>query len=212
MKGTTHLAIGAAIGAAAAIYYPFTVKNAVLYITIASLSALSADLDGPSLLSSKLGKAARWIRELMMLAAVLLIVCGAYYYFKDGRIDMKMLVTAAPLFLLSLILRQGMIRNALVSLVGCGLIYMGWDYGMNGVIGFGAFVVVVPWFKHRGMSHTVWALILWAYIGRSLETDLQVQGIAIVALLGYLSHLLADTTTPSGVKWLYPFYKKSIKL
>ncbi|MBW7461523.1 metal-dependent hydrolase, partial [Paenibacillus sepulcri] len=34
----------------------------------------------------------------------------------------------------------------------------------------------------------------------------------MVATAGYLSHLLADTLTPSGVKWFYPLYKKSVKL
>lgn len=212
MKGTTHLAIGAAIGIAATVYYPFSLKHAFLYVTVASLSALSADLDGPSILSSKITKAAKWLRESMMLAAILLLVYGAYVYFQDQYIDMKMLLASVPLFLLSLVLRHGNIRNITVSLAGCGLVYAGWDFAMNGVIAFGAFVIVVPWFKHRGMSHTLWALILWAYIGHAMQRDLQVEGLALVTLLGYLSHLLADTTTPSGVRWLYPLYKKPIKL
>lgn len=38
MKGSTHMAIGVAIGAAAAAHYPFTLQHAALYIAVSALS------------------------------------------------------------------------------------------------------------------------------------------------------------------------------
>jgi inner membrane protein len=83
---------------------------------------------------------------------------------------------------------------------------------MNWLIGFGLFVAWAPWLKHRGMTHTIWAVPIWGIIAWGLEKQLQVEGLAITAMLGYLSHLIADTLTPSGVKWLYPLVKKSFKI
>jgi len=212
MKGTTHLAIGCAIGALACAYYPFSMNSAALYITVAGMSALSADLDGPSILSGKITKLSGMLRNLALLTGILLMAGLAYRYFVLGGFDRTYAICATAVLLLGFVAKQGIIRNALVSLIGCGLLYFGWTSRQDWLVGLGAFVVWAPWLKHRGMTHTVWALIFWGTIGWGLEQQLKVDGIAAVATAGYASHLLADTMTPNGVKWLYPFYKKAIKL
>jgi inner membrane protein len=212
MTGKTHLAIGAAVGAAASVYYPFTLEHAALYIAVAGFSALSADLDGPSMLSTKLSKLSKLIRELTLWSGCLLAGIVAYYFFTDQSPSPVYIGVAAAIFLLGLVAKQGVIRNVLASVVGCMVMYAGYYYQMNWLIGFGLFSAWVPWLKHRGMTHTIWAVPIWGYIGLGLENQLQVEGIAIVSMLGYLSHLVADTLTPSGVKWLYPLTKKSFKI
>ncbi|WP_213524787.1 metal-dependent hydrolase [Paenibacillus sp. J31TS4] len=212
MKGTTHLAIGVAIGAAAVSYYPFSLKNAALYMAVAAFSALSADLDGPSMLSGKLGSLAKLLREGMLWGGVLL-GCWLVFLYADGRpFDPRLAAAALLLLLLGFVTKEGVLRNALVSAVGAGTLYAGVQTGMSWLLGLGAFVAVAPWLKHRGMTHTLWALLLWGFIGRGMESELYVEGLALVATAGYVSHLLADTVTPSGVKWLYPLYKKALKL
>lgn len=212
MKGSTHFTIGAAIGAAASLYYPFSVNNAALYLSVASFSALAADLDGASLLSSKLGKVSRGLREVVLWSGVLICGLMAYLFFTQNRINPTMTIAALTLILLGFVSKEGTIRNALVSLIGSGLLYAGWSVHLNWLIGLGIFVVWVPWLKHRGLTHTVWALLLWGALGWGLEKQLEVEGIMAVSVAGYASHLLADTLTPQGVKWLFPIYKKSIKL
>jgi inner membrane protein len=213
MKGSTHLIIGGAIGlAAAAFYQPFTIKNAALYVAVSAFSALSADLDGQSMLIGKLGKVSRLLRELVLWSGILLMAGASYLYFTLDLFYPKFTTVVVMLFLLGFVTKVGMIRNALVSVFGCCLLYSGWLWKMDWLIGFGFFIAIVPWLKHRGMSHTLWALILWSAIGWGLEKHLQVEGIAFVAAAGYFSHLFADTLTPNGVKWFFPLYKKSIKL
>lgn len=212
MTGKTHLAIGAAVGAAASVYYPFTLENAAIYIAVAGFSALSADLDGPSMLSAKLSKISRLIRELTLWSGFLLAGIICYYFFTDRTPSPLYIGVAGAVFLLGLVAKQGVIRNVLASAVGIIVMYAGYYYQMNWLIGFGLFAAWVPWLKHRGMTHTVWAVPIWGAIGWGLENQLQLEGIAIVAMLGYLSHLVADTLTPSGVKWLYPLTKKSFKI
>ncbi|MGN7165692.1 metal-dependent hydrolase [Paenibacillus cellulositrophicus] len=212
MKGSTHLAIGVVIGAAAAAHYPFTLKHAAMYIAVSALSALSADLDGPSMLSSTLGRFSKWLREWLYWSGLLLVIVLGYLYLAKGSFYLEYSILALVLFLLGLIIKDGMIRNVLVSLIGCILIYAGIHNAMVWMSGLGAFVGIAPWLKHRGMTHTVWAVWLWAWISSGLEAYLNLEGIMLVSTAGYLSHLIADSMTPSGVKWLYPLYRKSFKL
>ncbi|MCD9020926.1 metal-dependent hydrolase [Cohnella silvisoli] len=212
MKGSTHLAIGGVIGAAACLYYPFQWENALMYVSVAGVSALSADLDGQNLLSGKLSKLSHWLRELAIWTGLLTIAFVAYMYFAQEKLYPVITAIAVALSLLGFVTKEGTIRNVLVSLIGCVLLYSGWTSKQNWLMGFGLFVVWVPWLDHRGMTHTVWALFLWGAIGMGLEKQLGIDGITIVSVAGYASHLLADTLTPNGVKWLYPLYKKSIKI
>ncbi|GGD63370.1 metal-dependent hydrolase [Paenibacillus nasutitermitis] len=212
MKGSAHLTIGVAIGAAATAYYPFTFTNAAIYMAVAAFSALSADLDGTSMLTSKLSQASKLLRNLILWGSTLLAAVFGYMYFIYDSMVPELAVAAIITFLLGFVAKQGLIRNCMISAIGGGLIYAGLRFGMNWLIGFGLFIAWVPWLKHRGMTHTLWAALIWGAIGRGLESQLELEGIAVVATAGYLSHLLADTLTPSGVKWFYPLYKKSIKL
>ncbi|WP_138754284.1 metal-dependent hydrolase [Paenibacillus sinopodophylli] len=212
MTGKTHLAIGVAVGAAASVYYPFTLEHAALYMAVAGFSALCADLDGPSMLSTKLSKLSKLLRELTLWSGFLLAGIVCYYFFTDQSPSAVYIGVAAAMFLLGLIAKQGVIRNVLATLVGCIVMYAGYYYQMNWLIGFGLFSAWVPWLKHRGMTHTIWAIPIWGAIGWGLENQLNIDGIAITAMLGYASHLIADTLTPSGVKWLYPLTKKSFKI
>ncbi len=212
MKGTTHLAIGCAIGAVACAYYSFSPSKAAVYFSVAALSALSADLDGPSLLSRSITKLSIWLRNAMLGAGLALMSGLVYLLVVPGRFDPAYAACAISAFLLGLVAKRGVIRNAIVSLIGGALLAYGWQRGYGWLIGLGVFVAWAPWLKHRGMTHTLWALIGWGAIGWGFERHSGVDGVAAVAVAGYASHLLADTMTPSGVKWLYPLYKKAIKL
>ncbi|TFE19564.1 metal-dependent hydrolase [Cohnella luojiensis] len=212
MTGKTHLAIGGVIGAAACLYYPFQANHAMIFLSVAGFSALSADLDGPSLLSGKIDKISKLLRELFLWGGIVLAAVLAYLYFDQGQFYRTYTVSAVVLLLLGFVTREGIFRNALVSVVGGVILYLGWTYQLNWLMGFGLFVGWVPWLDHRGMTHTIWALGLWGAIGWGLEKHLHIDGITVVAVAGYASHLLADTLTPQGVKWLYPIYKRSIKV
>ncbi|GLX70725.1 metal-dependent hydrolase [Paenibacillus glycanilyticus] len=212
MKGTTHLTIGVAIGAAAAAHYPFSIANAATYLAVAAFSALSADLDGPSLLSSKAGKLSKWLHNLLQGSGWLLTAVAVYLYISDKYWNIPLSIACATLLLLGLVVQGGMIRNALVSAVGVALLYGGVNLSISWLIGLGVFIAWAPWLKHRGLTHTVWAVIAWGAIAWGLEQQLQLEGLMQIAVIGYLSHLVADTLTPSGVKWLYPMIKKSFKI
>ncbi|GIP36186.1 metal-dependent hydrolase [Paenibacillus sp. J2TS4] len=212
MKGSTHLAIGAAIGVFAGLYYNMDFKEGALCVAAASFSALSADLDGNSILSGKIDKVSKWLREGLLGLGIISLILVSYLYFYHHLYYLEWTAASGALFLVGFISRQGVIRNLLLSLIGAGLIYGGWQLNMTWLSGLGLFIAWVPWLKHRGMTHTLWAVWIWWAIGAGLERQVEIEGLAAVSAISYLSHLLADTLTPSGVKWLYPLYKKPFRL
>lgn len=212
MRGKTHLAIGAAVGAGAVAIYSPELSDAPIYIGVAAFSALAPDLDGPSMLSSKLTKASKRIREAALWGGLLYLAVIIYLLLQGQPIPPIAMGGSIAAVLVGLTMKQSAIRNALVSLVGVYVVTLGSSRGELWLMGLGAFVIWAPWLKHRGMTHTAWVLPLWWWLGWGLEKQLGLQGIAVAATLGYLSHLAADTLTPSGVKWLYPLTKKSFKI
>ncbi len=76
----------------------------------------------------------------------------------------------------------------------------------------GCFVAVAPFTAHRSWTHTIWAAGLWTYIGHLANQSLGWHGVALFAGGGYVSHLLADTLTKAGVRWLLPLTDQSLKI
>ncbi|WP_195575669.1 metal-dependent hydrolase [Paenibacillus sp. 1001270B_150601_E10] len=212
MRGKTHLAIGAAIGGAAALYYPFSWTHAAIYVTVAGFSALSPDLDGPSILNSKLSKASKVVRKLILWLGTLSVGAVLALYLWKRTMIPELTTAAFLLFFLGQIATQGALRNLLSSIMGCIAMFYGWKLGMDWLIGLGIYVAIAPWLKHRGLTHTIWAMLLWGFIASGLENALQIEGVMAVAIVGYFSHLLADTFTPRGVKWLYPLMQTTFRI
>lgn len=206
------MAIGVAVGAVSAVYFSPDLSNGLTYIGVAAFSALAADLDGTSMLSGKLTKASRQIRKFALWGGCLCAAAVLYLFLSGHPVRLEIACAGIAAMLIGLTMSTGAIRNALVSLVGVGIAGLGLSRGEWWLIGLGIFIAWAPWLNHRGMTHTVWILPLWWWLGTGLEQELRVEGVAITAALGYLSHLVADTLTPSGVKWLYPLTKKSLKI
>ena len=56
---------------------------------------------------------------------------------------------------------------------------------------------------HRKLLHNVWALLVIIFVG--FHFSLLDKAIAIALSIGFLSHLLADSLTPAGIKPFWPF-------
>lgn len=66
-------------------------------------------------------------------------------------------------------------------------------------------------FGHRGLVHTVFLAVAFSFPMLFLRLPLVSPVILFIsALAGYLSHLLCDMTTKSGVRVLYPISKQPI--
>ncbi len=96
----------------------------------------------------------------------------------------------------------------------CGYFFLKLDFNFVLVAGFSSFLPDIDhpmqfkWgmgVRHRTFLHNIWAMLLVALVVFIVFRDLVlVSGI----ILGYLSHLLADSMTKTGVSWLYPIKGK----
>ncbi len=67
------------------------------------------------------------------------------------------------------------------------------------------FKIIAFLFKHRGIFHSVFMALIISF-GFYLFT-----GYFSAFLLGYLSHLIADALTVTGIAFLYPFSNKRVR-
>lgn len=71
----------------------------------------------------------------------------------------------------------------------------------------GRYNLFAPLMKHRGRMHTIIVLGIIAMPLSLINTNM-----ALGFAFGYLLHLIADTFTPMGIMWLYPYNKKYYSL
>ena len=71
----------------------------------------------------------------------------------------------------------------------------------------------IPGMKHRTWTHTIWAILLCIgllhflrnnYITNALFVDMSLVIVMLGFTIGYISHLLGDAFSTSGIDWIYP--------
>lgn len=91
------------------------------------------------------------------------------------------------------------------------------DFGFVLLSGFAAFLPDIDWRMqyswgfgnvHRKLLHNVWFLCVLAVVTYVLFWRLI---LVLGVIIGFISHLLADSFTVTGVYWLYPIGKESEK-
>jgi inner membrane protein len=211
LRGSAHLAIGLITGVAVASLVkgiPFSPAG----IALAGFSALAPDLDHPeSKLSHRLGFTHGYVRWAFG-AAALGLAAYAYFQLRPGP-DQRLSYTAALAFgLLGVSLQGGSARKLALLFTGLATVLAGLYAQFLWLSLLGTFIALAPFTAHRTWTHTIWATALWTYIGYLADHALGWRGIAQYAGAGYASHLLADTLTKSGVRWLLPLLDFSFKI
>jgi inner membrane protein len=205
------LAIGLITGAAVAALVP-DFKLSLPGIALAGFSSLAPDLDHPnSRLSKRIGFADNFVRWAFVGVAALVAV---YTHLNlppgsDRRIGFTV---ALSMFLIGAAMQNQSARKLALLFTGILAVLAGFYYEFLWLSLLGAFVSAAPFTSHRSFTHTIWAAALWTYIGHLANRDLGWHGIAVYAGAGYLSHLLADTLTKSGVRYLLPLSDKALKV
>lgn len=222
MMGRSHLAFGIMSGLLVARGVQAPLPEGVGITALAAASALVPDLDVDGLLMRRLTERPLiWIRRLFGYAGVILILLS---YFPNTRNEQFGTALVGLLCLgVGFVLKDQAARRWMLSLMGVllavGSLYWrlgehvftlsGLTQGIQGsgrwLIWLGLFIAVVPHFPHRTYSHTLWALAVWGAIWYEAEASLRIHGLFMAGIIGYASHLLADTLTVSGVRYLHPF-------
>lgn len=211
VRGSSHLAIGLITGVAVAGLVP-GIPFSPFGVALAGFSALAPDLDHPdSRLSKRLGFAQNYVRWAFALGAA--AIAGYTYLTLPVGISQHMGYTVALAFgLVGGAMQGGSARRLALLFTGASTAVAGLYAGFLWLGWLGAFVALAPFTRHRSWTHTIWALGLWTYIGYLANQQLGWHGVAQFAGAGYFSHLVADSLTRQGVRWLLPLSDFSLKI
>lgn len=222
MKGRTHLTVGLGIGAVASVNQSLEVIPVVLIAS--GVASLAPDLDGNNLLNRRVTKTAKLIKKIGVFVAVTMMVLSLFTFFVDVEFlsflderwfeqQHRLLLFGWGAVILGLSFRsQETLKNIMMSIIGLFLLYYAATNELWWLVMFALYIGGVGWFAHRGPTHTIWALIYWWYMSHLLEINIEVDGLALISTIAYLSHIVGDMLTKNGVKFLYPFTKKVFRI
>jgi len=89
--------------------------------------------------------------------------------------------------------------------------FFGFGFDFVLLVGFAAFIPDLDWamqFKwgmgerHRTFMHNLWAMLITAMIAGFIFKSMI---LAFGIVIGFITHLMADSFTVTGVSWLYPY-------
>lgn len=91
-------------------------------------------------------------------------------------------------------------RRVILGAAGLGLMLL--THTSYGFLLAGLFLLLAAIFPHRTFTHSLLALGMITWTVYLLDPEL-----APAAFAGYASHLIADSMTPHGVPWLWPYQR-----
>ncbi|GAB3830589.1 metal-dependent hydrolase [Hymenobacter jeollabukensis] len=211
VRGSSHLAIGLITGVGIAAVTS-DVRFSLPGIALAGFSSLAPDLDHPnSRLSKRMGFLQSYVRWAFAMMAVMLAIF-AYLNLPPGPNQRVAYTAALATFLIGMAMQNQAVRKLALLFTGAASVLIGLYEQMLWLSLLGAFVTAAPYTSHRSYTHTIWAAAFWTYIGHLANKDLGWHGVAVYAGAGYMSHLLADTLTKSGVRYFLPLSDKALKV
>jgi len=211
MKGTSHALIGAVAGVGAGLCLDADSLTLAICASVGGVAGLIPDLDTNGLASNAVTLSKKKVKTPLLLMGIG-VVCYALYPFFQGAesLSLKQLGLGIGMMLLSAVITQ----KRMLTLTGVGVILGGVALDRSWLVLFGLFVVLASFLPHRSYTHSLLGLGFFALIMRLAETDLQLEGLYLAGMVGYVSHLIADMkllpVNRRGVKLFAPIWNKEL--
>jgi len=212
MKGTAHLTIGVTIGAGYGIITEAEPLTIAMFAVVGGISGLIPDLDTNGLASNKISLSKKMIKMPMFLMGLIVLMYTMYQSYMNGHFDSEHLpriLVGLGMLGFSIIVTQ----RRMLSLTGVGVIIGGFAMDTTiWIILLGFYIVVASFLPHRSYTHTILGIGYYVVIMYYAEIALNIEGLFIIGIIGYTSHLLADMKllpmNRRGVKFFLPVWKK----
>lgn len=209
-SGKTHATLGVAvgIGTSLVINEGFELSSFVTLGTLGGVAGLIPDLDTNGKLNRTILPSVGLIKILMYFISAFIIYYSLTEYQTVNErfigVLMAMIVAGAAMFRLN---HKTIQIIAALAMIAGGVYFETLWFAL-----LGGYMVVAALSGHRTYTHSIFALALWVYIANLINSDVQLEGIFIVLVGAYVSHLIADMKVfnKQGVKLLYPFSKFEI--
>src|SRR5699024_1542742 len=199
MTGTSHADIGTTSGVIVANYFSATPSATLLFMGLRLISGLIPDLDIDGKLSGRITISHKIIRSIAQLIGVLLITYS-FYGGSDEERTIGIGIGLGMIILSSLIKQKHMLL-----ITGIGVVTGGYFLDEIWLFLLGIYIFISAWVPHRSYTHSIIGLIFFGIIAFHLEAALDMKGIYYTCIIGYISHLVADSK-------LLPFNKRGIPL
>ncbi|API93611.1 MULTISPECIES: metal-dependent hydrolase [Virgibacillus] len=206
MNGTTHAAIGTVTGFIIANNLQSPPAETALLVSLGTISALIPDLDIDGKLRGKITLSHKLFRTIAQVIGLLLII----YSFYEGE-GMKQWIGAGSGFaLLSISIRLK--QKHMLTITGVGVIIGGLALEEQWLLLLGIYIIMASLVAHRSYTHSILGVIFFGFIAFYLHQSLRVEGVYYTCLIGYITHLVADSKilpfNKRGVKLFLPFWNK----
>ncbi|MBE1554755.1 metal-dependent hydrolase [Sporosarcina limicola] len=212
IKGTSHLTIGAAGGIGVGLYTQADPLTLGLFAAVGAVSGLIPDLDTNGLASNKITLSKGLIKTPLMLMGIGIIIYSLYQSFISTTFDFQLLLSiliGGGMVVLSKIITQ----KRMLTLTGVGVVMGGLALNMTlWIMLLGVYILIASFLPHRSYTHTIIGLSFFAGIMHMAQTALSFDGLFLVGIVGYISHLVADMkalpVNRRGVKFFAPIWNK----
>lgn len=203
MKGSSHAIVGAVVGGAVSIGVGNdVVSTGTATLAVAGMVAgLVPDLDTNGKLSNKITISHKFLKGLMSVASLLVILYSILT--ESGQEKWYGILLGIGLLFISGYVTQ----RRMLLIMGIGITLFGIYISVLWVVLGGLYVAVASRLGHRTYTHSVIGLVYFGYVAYLMNIELQVTGLFLALVLGYISHLVCDfkVFNKQGVKLLRPF-------
>ena len=199
MNGTAHMALGATVGYLTANTLQTAPTTTLFLVGLGGISGLMPDMDIDGKLSNKITFSHKFIRTLAQTIGIIMIIYSALI--ESGQNKWIGCGAGIGIIIVSAFITQ----RHMLTLTGLGVLGSGLYLEVSWLWLLGIYIIIASFTPHRSYTHSIAGIIFFGIIAYQLAETIQVDGLFITCLLGYISHLLAD------MKFL-PFNKRGVKL
>lgn len=194
MMGRTHLIVST--GITLSVLHLADQHISAPDVAAAAISSLLPDIDEPNSLLYQRTLSNRFIQTVK----ILLVISGIFLLSVAPSPVHCAIATGliAGSFISNRLLRKLCVSTAGVLLLFFGQSFEPWNY-IAGVL-----LTLIPLLSHRGMTHTLYGVILWTGILYAATHSFD-ELIWIAGGISYTIHLLCDALTNTGIRPLPPF-------
>ena len=211
MRGRTHCTIGVLASIQSCLL--FKVPISVLSIVISAIFSLLPDLDeSNSTISNFFLK-----RDLSKKIYKLIIsIINCLIFFISLKINdnfiLSSIITFISIYIIESKLTHKSLRKIFLSLTFLLLSFCLYLTNFKiYIILFTLILALFPWLKHRGISHSIFAIIILYLLLKQIELLTNICYLSFYGTISYASHIfLGDIFTRQGVPIFYPLSNKKI--
>lgn len=209
MGGKAHLIVGGLVGVGVAQYVGVNMETTIGFVLLGSVVGLVPDLDVNGTMSNRLTRRRQNTSFILRVIGTLIILASLLFETGNERI-----IGAGAGLLLILSLSSLIKQRIKLFVIGLIVLSVGISLNIIWLMMFGIYISIASRLPHRSLTHSFIGLIYFAVLSYYLEQYMLVEGIMLVCIMSYISHLVLDMrlipVNRRGVRLLQPFSKLEI--